>query len=57
MTFQYGATLRTNQVAQIQTTVGASGSLKIFSAARNRRIARRLTRPACLPPSLSRRRS
>ena len=33
MTFQYGATLRTNQVAQIQTTVGASGSLKIFSGA------------------------
>ena len=33
MTFQYGATLRTNQVAQIQTTVGASGTLKIFSGA------------------------
>ena len=33
MTFQYGATLRNNQVAQIQTTVGASGSLKIFSGA------------------------
>lgn len=33
MTFQYGATLRTNQVAQIQATVGASGTLKIFSGA------------------------
>ena len=33
MTFQYGATLRNNQVSQIQTTVGATGSLKIFSGA------------------------
>lgn len=33
MTLQYGATLRTNQVAQIQTTVGTSGTLKIFSGA------------------------
>jgi len=34
MTFQYGATLRNNQVAQLQTTVGASGAtLKIFSGA------------------------
>jgi hypothetical protein len=33
MTFQYGATLRNNQVGQIQTTVGASGTLKIFSGA------------------------
>ena len=33
MTFQYGTTLRNNQVAQIQTSVGASGSLKIFSGA------------------------
>ena len=33
MTFQYGATLRNNQVSQIQTTVGASGTLKIFSGA------------------------
>lgn len=31
MAFQYGATLRNNQVGQIQTTVGASGTLKIFS--------------------------
>lgn len=34
MTFQYGATLRNNQVSQLQTTVGASGAtLKIFSGA------------------------
>lgn len=33
MTFQYGATLRNNQVSQIQATVGASGALKIFSGA------------------------
>lgn len=33
MTFQYGTTLRNNQVSQIQTTVGATGSLKIFSGA------------------------
>lgn len=33
MTMQYGTTLRTNQVGQIQTTVGASGHLKIFSGA------------------------
>lgn len=33
MAFQYGATLRTNQVAQLQATVGASGTLKIFSGA------------------------
>lgn len=33
MTFQYGATLRNNQVSQIQTTIGASGTLKIFSGA------------------------
>lgn len=33
MTFQYGATLRNNQVSQIQTTVGGTGSLKIFSGA------------------------
>ena len=33
MTFQYGVTLRNNQVAQIQASVGASGSLKIFSGA------------------------
>lgn len=31
MTFQYGTTLRNNQIGQIQTTVGASGLLKIFS--------------------------
>lgn len=31
MAFQYGVTLRNNQVSQIQTTVGASGVLKIFS--------------------------
>jgi hypothetical protein len=33
MAFQYGATLRNNQVNQIQTTVGTSGQLKIFSGA------------------------
>ena len=33
MTYQYGVTLRNNQVAQIQSTVGASGALKIFSGA------------------------
>ena len=33
MAFQYGATLRNNQVSQIQTTIGASGTLKIFSGA------------------------
>ena len=33
MTYQYGVALRNNQVAQIQATVGASGSLKIFSGA------------------------
>ena len=33
MTYQYGVTLRNNQVAQIQTTIGASGTLKIFSGA------------------------
>jgi hypothetical protein len=33
MTYQYGVTLRNNQVAQIQSTVGASGTLKIFSGA------------------------
>lgn len=33
MTFQYGVTLRNNQVSQIQTSVGATGNLKIFSGA------------------------
>lgn len=33
MAHQYGVTLRTNQVATIQTTVGAAGLLKIFSGA------------------------
>lgn len=33
MTYQYGVTLRNNQVAAIQTTVGASGTLKVFSGA------------------------
>ena len=33
MAFQYGATLRNNRVAQIQTTVSTSGVLKIFSGA------------------------
>ena len=33
MTYQYGVTLRNNQVAQIQATIGASGALKIFSGA------------------------
>lgn len=33
MAFQYGTTLRNNQVSQIQTSIGASGSLRIFSGA------------------------
>jgi hypothetical protein len=33
MAFQYGTTLRNNQVSQIQATVGASGTLLIFSGA------------------------
>jgi hypothetical protein len=33
MAFQYGTTLRNNQVGQIQTTIGGSGTLKIFSGA------------------------
>ena len=33
MTFRYGATLRNNQASQIQSSVGSSGSLKIFSGA------------------------
>src|SRR4029077_6305422 len=33
MAFQYGATLRNNQVSQIQSTVGGSGTLKVFSGA------------------------
>lgn len=31
MTLQYSGTLRTNQAAQLQATVGTSGVLKIFS--------------------------
>lgn len=33
MALQYSTTLRTNQMAQIQATIGASGLLKIFSGA------------------------
>lgn len=33
MAFQYSATLRNNQVGQIQSTIGTSGVLKIFSGA------------------------
>ena len=33
MTHQYSVTLRNNQVAQIQSTIGASGTLKVFSGA------------------------
>lgn len=33
MAFQYGVTLRNNQVSQIQQTVGGTGVLKIFSGA------------------------
>jgi hypothetical protein len=33
MPLQYDPVLRTNQVAQLQTTVGATGHLKIFSGA------------------------
>jgi hypothetical protein len=31
--FQYGVVLRNNQVSQIQTSIGATGTLKIFSGA------------------------
>jgi hypothetical protein len=33
MAFQYSGTLRTNQVAQLQATIGSAGVLKIFSGA------------------------
>lgn len=33
MTLQFGTGLRNNQAAQIQATIGASGTLKIFSGA------------------------
>jgi hypothetical protein len=33
MAFQYSTTLRNNQAGQIQSTVGGSGTLKIFSGA------------------------
>lgn len=33
MAFQYGVALRTSQVAQIQSSVGSSGTLKLFSGA------------------------
>ena len=33
MAFQFGTTLRTNRVAQIQATIGGSGTVKIFSGA------------------------
>lgn len=33
MALQYDVVLRTNQVAQIQATIGTSGTLKIFSGA------------------------
>ena len=33
MAFQYGTTLRNNQVSQIQSTIGTSGTLLIFSGA------------------------
>lgn len=33
MTLQYSVTLRTDQVAALNTAIGASGSLKIFSGA------------------------
>lgn len=31
MAFQYSTTLRNNQVSQIQTTVGSTGTMKIYS--------------------------
>ncbi len=34
MTIQYGATLRTNMMGQIQTTVSTSGTLLLFSGAK-----------------------
>ena len=63
MTYQYGATLRNNQVSQIQTTVGGSGSLKIFSGAepaelrggRPDRTARHHHAPGDLPDLVRRR--
>lgn len=33
MALQFGSALRTNRVAQIQATIGTSGTLKIFSGA------------------------
>lgn len=33
MAFQYSPGLRTNQASQLQATIGASGTLKIFSGA------------------------
>lgn len=33
MAFQYGVVLRNNQVSQIQTSIGGTGTLKIFSGA------------------------
>lgn len=33
MAFQYSSTLRTNQVAQLQATIGGTGTLKIFTQA------------------------
>ena len=33
MAFQYSATLRTNQVGQLQSTISTGGTLKIFSGA------------------------
>lgn len=33
MAFQFGVALRTARVAAIQTTIGASGTLKVFSGA------------------------
>jgi hypothetical protein len=33
MAFQYGVTLRNNQLSQIQTSIGTAGLLKIFTGA------------------------
>lgn len=39
MAFQYGTTLRTNQVAQLQATIGTAGTMKIFSGAEPANVA------------------
>lgn len=33
MAFQFGTTFRTNRIGQLQTTIGSTGTLKVFSGA------------------------